>query len=146
MLDRNIKHISKWAVRSTTYANGSCEEYKKVKKIEKPFPFEDWWRVVMDEPKWLNRDVAAVIRNKRNKVSASGAYTSSSNQDTEEAQEIDRPRPQGQKAAKEQRKRKGKGKGKAGNGRLSDDSVGQLSSSMEGTIYSRGSWSTHCHA
>ena len=113
MLDRNIKHISKWAVRSTTYANGSCEEYKKVKQTEKPFPFEYWWRVVKDETKWLNQDVAAVIRNKRIKVSASGAYASSSNQDTEEAREIVCHRPQGQKAAKEQRKGKGKGKGKA---------------------------------
>jgi hypothetical protein len=48
-----------------------------VKQTEKPFPFEYWWREVKDEPKWLNRDVAAVIRNKRNKMSASEAYTSS---------------------------------------------------------------------
>jgi hypothetical protein len=53
-----------------------------VKQTEKPFPFEYWWREVKDEPKWLNRDVAAVIRNKRNKMSASEAYTSS-NQETE---------------------------------------------------------------
>ena len=64
--------------------------------------------------------MAAVIRNKRNKVSASGAYASSSNQDTEEAREIVCHRPQGQKAAKEQRK------GKAGKGRLSSDNVGQF--------------------
>lgn len=57
-----------------------------MKNTEKPFPFEYWWRVVKDEPKWLNRDVAAVLRNNmRNKLSASGAYTSSSNQDIEEA-------------------------------------------------------------
>ena len=48
------------------------EEYKRVKQTDKPFPFEYWWRVVKDEPKWLNRDVAAVIRNKRNKVLAYG--------------------------------------------------------------------------
>ncbi|KAG2639790.1 hypothetical protein PVAP13_2KG045700, partial [Panicum virgatum] len=65
------------------------EEYKRVKQTDKPFPFEYWWRVVKDEPKWLNRDVTAVIRNKRNKVSESGAYTSSSNQDTEVAEETE---------------------------------------------------------
>jgi hypothetical protein len=92
-----------------------------VKQTEKPFPFEYWWRVVKDEPKWLNRDVAAVIRNKRNKMSASEAYTSS-NQETEEARVTDRRRPQGQKEAKEQKK--GKGKGKAGKDRLSDDNAG----------------------
>ena len=77
---------------------------------------------VKDEPKWLNRDVAAVIRNKRNKVSESGAYTSSSNQDTEVAEETEHRQPPGQKQAKEQRK----GKGKLGNGRLSDENVVQF--------------------
>jgi len=60
---------------------------------------------VKDEPKWFHRDVVADIRNKRTKVSASGAYTSS-NRDTDEATEC--RRPQGQKAVKEQRKGKGK--------------------------------------
>jgi hypothetical protein len=77
--------------------------------------------VVKDEPKWLNRDVAADIRNKRTKVSTSGAYTSS-NGDTDEATE--RRRPQGQKAAKEQRK----GKGKAGKPWLSDENVAHFNS------------------
>jgi biotin-(acetyl-CoA carboxylase) ligase len=53
-------------------------------------------------------------------VSASGAYTSSSNQDTDEATE--RCRPQGQKAAKEQQK----GKDKAGKTWLSDENVAQF--------------------
>lgn len=100
------------------------EKYKKVKETDKPFAFEYWWRVVKDEPKWLNRDVAADIMNKRNKVSSSGAYTSSSNRDTDEATDAERCRPQGQKAAKE--RRKGKWKGKLGKGRLSDESVGQF--------------------
>ncbi|KAF8708528.1 hypothetical protein HU200_029893 [Digitaria exilis] len=116
---------------SNTYQNGQSdqqlmekvhEEYKKVKGTEKPFPFECWWRVVKDEPKWLNRDVATVLRTgKRNKLTTSGAYTSS-NQDTEEADQTEHRRPQGQKEAKEQRK----GKGKVGKGRLSDDNVGQF--------------------
>jgi len=75
--------------------------------------------VVKDKPKWFHRDVAADIRNKRTKVSASGAYTSS-NRDTDEATE--RRRPQGQKAAKEQRK----GKGKAGKTWFSDENVAQF--------------------
>jgi hypothetical protein len=37
------------------------EEYKKVKGTNKPFAVEYWWRVVKDEPKWLNRDVAAAL-------------------------------------------------------------------------------------
>lgn len=93
-----------------------------MKQTDKPFPFEYWWRVVNNEPKWLNRDVAAVIRNKRYKVSESGAYTSSSNQDTEVAEETERRRPPEQKQAKEQRK----GKGKLGKGRLSDENVEQF--------------------
>ncbi|CAO2179440.1 unnamed protein product [Urochloa humidicola] len=81
-----------WVDISNTYQSGRSEqqlmemvheEYKKVKKTEKSFPFEYWWRVVKDEPKWLNRDVASVIRNTRTKLSASGAYTSSLNQETE---------------------------------------------------------------
>jgi hypothetical protein len=73
-----------WVDISNTYASGRSdqqlmemvhEEYKRVKQTDKPFPFEYWWRVVKDEPKWLNRDVAAVIRNKRNKVLAYGTCT-----------------------------------------------------------------------
>lgn len=75
------------------------EKYKKVKETDKPFAFEYWWRVVKDEPKWLNRDVAADIMNKRNKVSSSGAYTSS-NRNTDEAADAEHRRPQEQKAAK----------------------------------------------
>jgi hypothetical protein len=111
-----------WTEISNTYESGRSDqqlmekvhaEWKRVKKTDKPFPFEYWWKVV-EEPKWFNRDVAAGIRNKRTKVSASGAYTSS-NQDTDEATE--HHRPQGQKAAKEQRK----GKGKAGKTWLLDE-------------------------
>ena len=120
-----------WVDISNTYVSGRSdqqlmemvhEEYKRVKQTDKPFPFEYWWRVVNNEPKWLNRDVAAVIRNKRYKVSESGAYTSSSNQDTEVAEETEHRQPPGQKQAKEQRK----GKGKLGNGRLSDENVEQF--------------------
>jgi hypothetical protein len=119
-----------WTEMSNTYESGRSDEqlmekvqgeYKRVKETKKPFPFEYWWKVVKDEPKWLNRDVAADIRNKRTKVSASGAYTSS-NGDTDEA--IERRRPRGQKAAKEQQK----GKGKAGKTWLSDENVAHFNS------------------
>ncbi len=59
-----------WSELSKTYQSGHSdqqlmelvhEEYKKVKETNKPFAFEYWWRVVKDEPKWLNRDVAAAL-------------------------------------------------------------------------------------
>ena len=46
--------------------------------------------------------------NKRQKLNASGAYTSSSNQDTDEGSAEVSRRPMGQKAAKAQKKGKGK--------------------------------------
>jgi hypothetical protein len=46
------------------------------------------------------------IENKRTKLNASGAYTSSSNQDTDEASAEVHRRPIGQKAAKAQKKGK----------------------------------------
>uniref|UniRef100_A0A0E0DR78 No apical meristem-associated C-terminal domain-containing protein n=1 Tax=Oryza meridionalis TaxID=40149 RepID=A0A0E0DR78_9ORYZ len=45
--------------------------------------------------------------NKRNKISESGAYTSSSNQDTEEETERKEKCPEGKKAAKQRQKGKG---------------------------------------
>jgi hypothetical protein len=47
-------------------------------------------------------------KNKRNRISESGAYTSSSNQDTEEESSNKERRPEGQKKAKERLKGKGK--------------------------------------
>ncbi|CAL5032199.1 unnamed protein product [Urochloa decumbens] len=125
-----------WTEINNTYRSGYSdeqvmdmvqEEWKRVKKTEKPFPYVYWWRAVREEPKWLNRDVAVDIMNKRNKVSSSGAYTSSSNRDTDDAADTDRPQPLGQKQAKEQRKAKGKGKvkgkEKVGKGQLSEENL-----------------------
>ena len=49
-------------------------------------------------------------KNKRTKVDESGAYTSSSNQDTDEAETFKEVRPEGQKKAKARMRGKGKGK------------------------------------
>jgi len=47
-------------------------------------------------------------KNKRTKVDESGAYTSSSNQDTEEGETFQEVRPEGQKKAKARMRGKGK--------------------------------------
>ena len=75
----------------------------------KKFEFEHAWNLLKDEPKWSSAFVD--VSTKRTKVSSVGAYSSSSNPETEiETDEYDTPptisRPIGQKAAK----RKGKGK------------------------------------
>ena len=49
-------------------------------------------------------------KNKRTKVDESGAYTSSSNQDTDEAETFKEVRPEGQKKAKARMRGKEKGK------------------------------------
>ncbi|CAN6220669.1 unnamed protein product [Urochloa humidicola] len=80
--------------------------FKKENK-ERPFTLEYMWRVVKDLPKW-HRIVQHETQNKRTKISSSGAYTSSSNQDTEEEPIIKEKRPEGQKKAKAKLKGKGK--------------------------------------
>uniref|UniRef100_K3YLY2 Myb-like domain-containing protein n=1 Tax=Setaria italica TaxID=4555 RepID=K3YLY2_SETIT len=82
----NLRLISAWINNSNDPIDGNSKKGPH------------YWQQVADE----------YNLNKRNKVSASGAYTSSSNQDTEEAAETERRRPPGQKQAKEQRKGKGK--------------------------------------
>uniref|UniRef100_A0A0E0EGF9 No apical meristem-associated C-terminal domain-containing protein n=1 Tax=Oryza meridionalis TaxID=40149 RepID=A0A0E0EGF9_9ORYZ len=62
--------------------NLAHEIFKKENK-DKPFTLEYMWREVKDLPKW-RRIVQEDSGNKRTKVSSSRAYTSSSNQDTED--------------------------------------------------------------
>ena len=64
---------------------------------EKSFLFEYWWRVVKDQPKWGRVYPLNGVENKRTKINAEGAYTSSSNQDTDEASATASRRPIGQK-------------------------------------------------
>ncbi|CAN6359231.1 unnamed protein product [Urochloa humidicola] len=80
--------------------------FKKENK-ERPFTLEYMWRVVKDLPKW-RRIVQHETQNKRTKISSSGAYTSSSNQDTEEEPISKEKCPEGQKKAKAKLKGKGK--------------------------------------
>ena len=81
-------------------------EWYKSHNKQKPFTFEYIWRDLKDQPKW-RRVLEEGSNNKRNKISESGAYTSSSNQDTEEETVCKERRPEGQKAAKARQKSKG---------------------------------------
>jgi hypothetical protein len=70
------------------------------------FILEYLWKDLKDQPKW-KRILEEGSKNKRNKISESGAYTSSSNQDTEEETLSKEKRLEGQKAAKQRLKGKG---------------------------------------
>jgi len=75
----------------------------------KPFTLEYMWRELKDQPKWRTVVKKELGKNKRTKISESGAYTSSSTQNTEEESASKERRPEGQKKAKERLKGKGKG-------------------------------------
>ncbi|KAL6614841.1 hypothetical protein ACP70R_037111 [Stipagrostis hirtigluma subsp. patula] len=92
----------------STYCSGQSDDmlmdkvrawYKKENQ-DKPFTLEYMWREVKDLPKWRRVIQAEGMNNKRTKISESGAYTSSSNQDTEEETRSKEKRPEGQKKAK----------------------------------------------
>lgn len=83
-----------------------AREWYKKHNNQKPFTLEYMWKDLKDQPKW-RRVLEESSHNKRNKISESGAYTSSSNQDTEEETERKEKRPEGQKAAKQRQKGKG---------------------------------------
>ncbi|XP_020988304.1 uncharacterized protein LOC110276071 [Arachis duranensis] len=75
----------------------------------KKFTFERYWNMLRLEQKWRNQLPTQSGGSKRTKVSATGAYSSSSNPETPLADEpgVDSPvRPQGSKKSK----RRGKGK------------------------------------
>jgi hypothetical protein len=74
---------------------------------EKPFTMEYLWEKFREQRKWKN--LYARENNKRTKISASGEYTSSSNnQETEDERDKREKRPEGQKKAKDRAKGKGK--------------------------------------
>jgi len=60
------------------------EEYKAIVKKKRPFALEYWWRAMKDQPKWSKAYPIEEMMNKRSRLNASGAY-SSSNQDSEDA-------------------------------------------------------------
>ena len=77
-----------------------------------PFTLEYVWKILRKEPKWYRsipgQDCSE--KNKRTKVDESGAYTSSSNQETGEGDSFKEVRPEGQKKTKARMREKGKGK------------------------------------
>jgi len=83
------------------------EEYKAIVKKMRPFALEYWWRAVKDQPKWSKAYPIEEMVNKRSKLNASRAYTSS-NQDSEDANPAARQRPPGRNTSKAQQKAKGK--------------------------------------
>ncbi|XP_040377727.1 glutathione S-transferase T3-like [Oryza brachyantha] len=83
------------------------QDYKGLVKTKRPFALEYWWRAVKDQPKWSKAYPIEEMMNKRSKLNASGAYTSS-NQDSEDADPAARCRPPGRNAAKAKQKSKGK--------------------------------------
>jgi hypothetical protein len=58
--------------------------YKGAAKKKRPFALKYWWKTVKDQPKWSKAYTIKEMMNKRTKVNASEAYTSS-NQDSEDA-------------------------------------------------------------
>ncbi|KAG2587470.1 hypothetical protein PVAP13_5NG143600 [Panicum virgatum] len=99
------------------YCSGESEDmlmdkaratFKRENK-KKPFTLEYVWKILRKEPKWYrNPSMDCSEKNKRTKVDESGAYTSSSNQDTDEAETFKEVRPEGQKKAKARMRGKGK--------------------------------------
>jgi len=92
------KFNSCWHRMKSAHGSGESDEqilerahavYKSENK-QKPFLFEYWWRVIKDQPKWAR---VYPLENKRLKLNASRAYTSSSNQDIDEASAPANPRP-----------------------------------------------------
>jgi hypothetical protein len=70
--------------------------YKGEAKGNKQFTFEYWWKQVRNQQKWLQRPENQDIHmNKRLKHNESGAYTSSSNQESEDPEPSERTRPEG---------------------------------------------------
>ncbi|KAF8689591.1 hypothetical protein HU200_041767 [Digitaria exilis] len=92
----------------------------KSENSQKPFLLEYWWRVVKHQPKWGR---VHPLESKRTKINAAGAYTSSSNQDTDDGSTAVNRRPIGQKRAKALLKGKGKAASQASEGNLSNETV-----------------------
>ena len=88
-------------------------KWKGLMKKKRPFPLEHWWAALKDQPKWARAYPAHELQ-KRIKLNSSGAYNSSSAQDTDGAS-VESRRPQGRDAAKSEKK---KGKQKCSEGSL----------------------------
>ena len=88
-------------------------KWKGLMKKKRPFPLEHWWAALKDQPKWARAYPAHELQ-KRIKLNSSGAYSSSSAQDTDGAS-VESRRPQGRDAAKSEKK---KGKQKCSEGSL----------------------------
>ena len=57
------------------------------------------WRAVKDQQKWTKREEnQEITSSKRLKNNASGAYTSSSNQESEDGEPVERSRPEESKS------------------------------------------------
>lgn len=83
--------------------------YKSESKGNRAFTLVYWWKAVKDKPKWARRpENQEFVANKRLKNNETGAYTSSSNQESEDASPSERRRPEGQKMAKAKMKGKEK--------------------------------------
>lgn len=89
----------------SVYASGQSEnqlmekvrvKYMAVAKTKRPFPLEHWWDMVKKQQKW-KRAYTVEEMNKRNKLDASGAHSSSTKETQEEQQTT---RPPGQKKDK----------------------------------------------
>ena len=62
------------------------------------FTLDYWWKAV-DQPKWAKRsENQEMAANKRLKQTESGAYTSSSNQESEDGEPVERSRPEESKS------------------------------------------------
>ena len=80
-----------------------CAKQKELMKKKRPFPLEHWWAALKDQPKWARAYPAHELQ-KRIKLNSSGAYSSSSAQDTDGAS-VESRRPQGRDAAKSEKKK-----------------------------------------
>nr|TKW15229.1 hypothetical protein SEVIR_5G223300v2 [Setaria viridis] len=72
----------------------ACIMFKRENK-QRPFTLEYVWKVLKDQPKWKRSVMDREDQNKRTKVDGSGAYTSSSNQDTDDKERHKEKRPEG---------------------------------------------------
>ncbi|CAN6280067.1 unnamed protein product [Urochloa humidicola] len=82
----------------------------KSENQQKPFTLEYVWKILKDQPKWRRLGMKCAEKSKRTKVDEFGAYTSSSNPDTDEGDRKKEKRPEGQKKAKARMRGKAKEK------------------------------------
>nr|TKW38518.1 hypothetical protein SEVIR_1G120400v2 [Setaria viridis] len=80
---------------------------------QRPFTLEYVWKVLKDQPKWKISVMDREHKNKRTKVDGFGAYTSSSNQDTNDGERHKEKHREGQKKTKAWMRGKGKEKSRS---------------------------------